>query len=315
MIGINELIAGCIIVLLMAALSFSGIDLQNGLWVDNIFAGKNQTYGAYVIRKETGKRNLWAILGILALVLLLGVGIFGLNEFEKYQAERARMEMEAELSRLNSQKKEEPKKKEEVQKKIVQPEQKVVEVKQNTVKFTAPVIKKDDEVKEENTLLNMEDLNKDNRRTADENYDQGTDQRQEDYGAQTIAEPEVDKTPPPPPPAPEPEPEVKAEENKVYDVVEQQPSFAQGNLNQWLASHIKYPAVAAENGIEGRVIVQFVVGKDGSISNVTVVRGVDSSLDAEAKRVVQSMPKWIPGKQNGQSVNCKFTLPVSFKLQ
>lgn len=314
MIGINEIIAGCVIILVMAILSFSGIDLQNGLWVDNIFAGKNKAYGAYVIRKETGKRNFWSIIGILLLVVVLYGGIIGLNEFEAYQKRQQALMAEMELSRLQQKKKEEPKKKEEVQKKIVQPEQKVVEVKQNTVKFTAPVIKKDDEVKEENTLLNMEDLNKDNRRTADENYDQGTDQRQEDYGAQTIAEPEVDKTPPPPPPAPEPEPEVKVEENKVYDVVEQQPKF-NGNLNQWLSQNIKYPAVAAENGIEGRVIVQFVVGKDGSISNVTVVRGIDSSLDAEAKRVVGSMPKWVPGRQNGQSVNCKFTLPVLFKLQ
>ncbi|MCF0203286.1 MAG: energy transducer TonB, partial [Bacteroidaceae bacterium] len=107
---------------------------------------------------------------------------------------------------------------------------------------------------------------------------------------------------------------VKEEENKVYDVVEQQPKF-NGNINQWLAQNLKYPPVAAENGIEGRVIVQFVVGKDGGITNATVVRGVDSSLDKEALRVVNSMPKWVPGKQNGQSVNCKFTLPVVFRLQ
>ena len=99
-----------------------------------------------------------------------------------------------------------------------------------------------------------------------------------------------------------------------YTVIEQQPQF-NGNINQWLASNLKYPPVAAENGIEGRVIVQFVVGKDGSIHSAQVVRGVDSALDKEALRVVNSMPKWVPGKQNGQSVNCKFTMPVVFRLQ
>ena len=288
------------------------IDLIQGKWCDIVFEGKNKEYGAYPIRKATGKRNVIAIISILVLIALCIGGIQILNVYQEYQKRQEALRAEMELSRLQEKKTET--KKEEVEKVIKQPEQKVVEVKQNTIKFTEPVIKKDDEVKEENTLLNMDDLNKDNRRTADESYDKGTNERQEDYGAQTIAEPEVDKTPPPPPPAPDPEPETKVEENKVYDVVEQQPAF-NGNINQWLASNLKYPPVAAENGIEGRVIVQFVVGKDGSIHSAQVVRGVDSSLDKEALRVVNSMPKWVPGKQNGQSVNCKFTLPVVFRLQ
>lgn len=311
MIDTNIIIALAIIVGVMAILSFSGIDLAEGKWVDNIFQGSNQNYGAYTLRKETGKRNFLSIVGVLLLTALLYGGIVGYNEFEAYQQRQKQLAAEMELSQLQQKKKDEPKKQEEVQKVIKQPEQVVVEQKQNTIKFTAPVIKKDDEVKE--PMISQEDLFNDRRRTADESYDKGTDERQVDYGAVTIAEPEVDKTPPPPP-APEPEPEVKVEENKVYDVVEQQPAF-NGNLNSWLASNIKYPPVAAENGIEGRVIVQFVVGKDGSITGAQVVRGVDASLDKEALRVVNSMPKWVPGKQNGQSVNCKFTLPVMFKLQ
>lgn len=286
------------------------IDLIQGKWCDIVFEGKNKEYGAYPIRKATGKRNVIAIISILVLIALCIGGIQILNVYQEYQKAQEALRAEMELSKLQEKKTET--KKEEVEKVIKQPEQKVVEVKQNTIKFTEPVIKKDDEVKE--PMISQDDLFKDTRRTADENYDKGTDQRQEDYGAQTIAEPEVDKTPPPPPPAPEPEPEVKVEENKVYDVVEQQPQF-NGNINSWLASNLKYPPVAAENGIEGRVIVQFVVGKDGSIHSAQVVRGVDSALDKEALRVVNSMPKWVPGKQNGQSVNCKFTLPVVFRLQ
>lgn len=286
------------------------IDLIQGKWCDIVFEGKNKEYGAYPIRKATGKRNVIAIISILVLIALCIGGIQILNVYQEYQKAQEALRAEMELSKLQEKKTET--KKEEVEKVIKQPEQKVVEVKQNTIKFTEPVIKKDDEVKE--PMISQDDLFKDTRRTTDENYDKGTDQRQEDYGAQTIAEPEVDKTPPPPPPAPEPEPEVKVEENKVYDVVEQQPQF-NGNINSWLASNLKYPPVAAENGIEGRVIVQFVVGKDGSIHSAQVVRGVDSALDKEALRVVNSMPKWVPGKQNGQSVNCKFTLPVVFRLQ
>ena len=112
------------------------------------------------------------------------------------------------------------------------------------------------------------------------------------------------------------EPKVEVQQ-KIFDVVEQQPSFPGGNgaLMQWLGQNIHYPAVAEENGIQGRVVVSFVVEPDGSISNVQVVRGVDPSLDKEAVRVCKQMPKWNPGKQNGQAVRVKYNLPVQFKLQ
>lgn len=107
------------------------------------------------------------------------------------------------------------------------------------------------------------------------------------------------------------------EDNKVYDVVEQQPSFpdGQGALMQWLIDNIKYPVIAAENGIEGRVMVQFIVNKNGDLSDVRVARGVDPSLDKEALRLISIMPKWIPGKQNGKIINVRYTLPITFKLQ
>ena len=103
-------------------------------------------------------------------------------------------------------------------------------------------------------------------------------------------------------------------EGRIYEVVEQMPSFpgGQGALMQYLAYNIKYPVVAQENGVQGRVVVSFVVERDGSITDVQVVRSVDPSLDREAQRVVRSMPKWIPGKQNGQAVRVKYNVPVSF---
>ena len=84
---------------------------------------------------------------------------------------------------------------------------------------------------------------------------------------------------------------------------------------KWLSDNMKYPPIAAENGVQGRVIVQFVVEKDGSVTDVHVARSVDPSLDKEAVRVVKIMPKWIPGKQNGSAVRVKYTVPVLFKLQ
>ena len=114
----------------------------------------------------------------------------------------------------------------------------------------------------------------------------------------------------------QPEPP-KEEENKVFDVAEEMPSFPGGNaaLMEFLGKNIRYPAVAEENGISGKVIVAFFVGKDGSINDVKVVRGVDKSLDNEAVRVVKSMPKWKPGRQNGIPVAVRYTVPVVFRLQ
>ena len=86
-------------------------------------------------------------------------------------------------------------------------------------------------------------------------------------------------------------------------------------MMDFLAKNTKYPEMARENGIQGRVYVQFVVYKDGSIKDVKVMKGRHATLDRESVRVVKSMPKWVPGKQRGKSVNSRFTLPVKFKIQ
>jgi protein TonB len=118
-------------------------------------------------------------------------------------------------------------------------------------------------------------------------------------------------TPPPPPK------QVEEEEEEIFVVVENQPEFPGGQaaMMKFLSENIKYPVIAQENGIQGRVICNFVVERDGSITDVQVVRGVDPSLDKEAVRVIQSMPKWKPGMQRGKPVRVRFTLPVVFRLQ
>jgi protein TonB len=105
--------------------------------------------------------------------------------------------------------------------------------------------------------------------------------------------------------------------NVVFQVVETMPSFPGGDaaLFKFLSDNVKYPVIAQENGIQGRVICQFVVNRDGSIVDVEVVRPVDPSLDKEAIRVIKSMPNWSPGKQRGKAVRVKYTLPVNFRLQ
>lgn len=274
----------------------SKIDLISNAWCDLVFEGKNQAYGAYKLRKGTSKRNLWSII----IVLIAAVAIFSAiaikNVIEANQ--KVAVTTAVELSKIDKTPKVEKKK---VTPKIEQP--KVVEKVKSSIKFTAPVIKKDSEVKPEEEMKTQEDLQKTKTTIGAFNV-VGNDE----IGGEIIkAKEEIAQ----------PEPPKNEEENKVFDVVEEQPSFpgGQGALMAWLRDNIKYPVVAAENGIQGKVIVQFVVGKNGSISNVKVLRSVDPSLDREAVRVVSSMPNWTPGKQNGTSVNVRYTLPVTFKLQ
>ena len=266
-------------------------------WTDLVFQGRNQAYGAYVLRKGTSKRNLWSIilLFLLAVLLFVGLAINRAIEANKHVANT----QEVNLSMIeNAKKKAEVKKKEPV---VVEQKKEVVQVK-SSIKFTAPVIKKDEDVKPEEEMKTQEELTKTNTAIGAFDVKGNTDKGEVLKAEQEIAQPEPPK---------------HEEENKVFDVVEEQPSFPGGPaaLQRWLRDNMKYPVVAAENGIEGRVIVQFVVGKDGSISGVKVVRPVDQSLDREAVRVVSSMPRWTPGRQNGSSVNVRYTLPVTFKLQ
>ena len=279
------------------------IDLYDPKWVDMVFAGKNKEYGAYQLRKGTSGRNIKSLLILVIAAALVG-GFLAWKVIEQKQAEEQQAYMEAmELAKLQKEAKKEEKKKEPVKPKI-EPK-KEIPVARETQKFTAPVIKKDELVKEENQVKQMDKL--------DDKVAVGAEDKEgvKDRTVEAVRS-EIAVVAPPPPPAPKPE-----VATKVFDVVEEMPSFpgGQGALMQYLASNIKYPVVAQENGVQGRVIVSFVVERDGSISDVKVARSVDPSLDREAQRVVKSMPKWKPGKQNGSAVRVKYTVPVVFRLQ
>ncbi len=103
----------------------------------------------------------------------------------------------------------------------------------------------------------------------------------------------------------------------IFTVVEDMPQFPGGELElqKWINRQIKYPVIAQENGIQGRVVCTFVINQDGSVVDAEVIRGIDPSLDREALRVINQMPKWTPGKQRGKAVRVKYTLPVVFRLQ
>jgi len=109
----------------------------------------------------------------------------------------------------------------------------------------------------------------------------------------------------------------ESDENEIFEVVESMPEFPGGEqaLMQYLTKNLKYPASAQDNNIQGRVIVTFVVNRDGSIVDPKIMKSLDAACDKEAVRVIKSMPKWKPGKQRGKAVRVKYTLPVLFRLQ
>ena len=257
------------------------IDLTSSEWCQLIFEGKNQAYGAYKMRANSTKRHNLAMFAVL-VIALIGFTIPTLLKLATPKQKEVMTEVTT-LSKL-----EEPEIKQEEMKRV-EPVAPPPPALKSSIKFTAPVIKKDEEVHEDNEIKSQEELT--STKVA--------------ISIADIADLKQVVT------QAEPEPE------KVFDMVEQMPAFPGGmqELMVYLGKNIKYPTIAQENGTQGRVIIQFVVERDGTISDVRVARGVDPYLDKEAVRVVKSMPKWIPGKQNGKAVRVKFTVPVMFRLQ
>ena len=277
----------------------SKIDLLDQKWIDLVFEGKNEAYGAYALRQDTSKRNLFAMLALFAGLIAI-VATFLIVNVASEAIARAQAEHETEVTLEQIEEEAEEQEEEEIVYELEELEQLVAEeTVMNSEKFTAyemeddapdQVTKTQDEVAQSDVAIGAID------------YDQGSDEAEH---VLKVNEKVVDEVPP------------AVEETKVFDVVEQMPQYKGGYqaLMDYLNKSIKYPVIAEENGIQGRVVCTFVVERDGSITDVKVVRSVDPSLDKEAVRVLKAMPKWIPGKQNGSAVRVKFTLPVTFKLQ
>ena len=273
------------------------LDLVSLEWTDLVFEGRNQNYGAYQLRRETSKRNIWSAIFVVLMAVLLYLGLTLENIVEAHRTVENTQVVE--ICNLGDKKKEvKVERKEEIK---LEPER-IVEKVKSSIKFTAPVIKKDNLVNEEE-VIKLDEIENSNKAIG-----AFTVEGNDEVGGEVLKVKEE---------IAQPEPPKHEEDNKVFEVVEQMPSFPGGYaaLMQWLGSNMKYPTIAAENNVQGRVIVQFVVEKDGSITDVHVAKSVDPSLDKEASRVVKAMPKWIPGKQNSSPVRVRFTVPVTFKLQ
>ena len=280
------------------------IDLTSKEWRDIVFADKNREFGAYVMRQESDKRHNRAFIFLLAgLAALIGIivvwGIYSDKMAEKAAIE-AKMQAEkmlaAQLEQMEQQEEEEPEPEEQkVEIEIPEVPQEVLA----TVQVTQIAIV--DDVK--NEVMDMEDQKEDNTARGVVNQE-GSDDADK---FQAVQEAVVVK---------EPEPE-KPKEEEVFVAVEQQAEFPGGMaaLMKWLSNNIRYPEAAQQNDVQGRVIVKFIVEKDGSVSQAQIVKGVDKDLDKEALRVVNKMPKWQAGKNNGVAVRSYFTLPVNFRLQ
>ncbi len=274
------------------------VNLTSEKWIDLIFEGRNKDYGAYTLRKNSPKRHSYAFIIVLIMVILTVVSFVTYNKIKEVIEERRESMTEVnQLSNIELDAPEEEIPEEQQVKQYEAPPP--VELKK-TIQFTVPEIKKDEEVPEEQKMKSQDELTETDTQISIADVE-GTD----DETGIDIADLEKNQV----------IVEEKVEE-KIFEIVESPPSFPGGDqaMYKFISENLNYPTIAEENGISGRVICQFVVGKDGSIQDVKVVRGQDRSLDAEAIRVIKSMPKWIPGKQAGKTVKVKYTLPIMFQL-
>ena len=276
------------------------IDLISNEWSDLLFENRNKEYGAYVLRHQTGNRNLASILAILVFVAAIVSLLVIKNEYDRYVAKHTVVVYDQGMETSNLKNKApEVKRAEPIRRENIE---EVVEKIKCSIKFVAPVIKKDDEVDPKDEMRTQDEIMKSKVSISVFDVLNGSEDGEVLKAKQMLVTEPV---------------KPKVEEYKVFEVVEQMPSFPGGDvaLMQYLSKNIKYPPVAEEMGIQGRVICTFVVERDGSVSDIRIARSVDPSLDKEAIRVVSGMPKWIPGRQNGQMVRVKYTLPVTFRLQ
>ncbi len=274
------------------------INIDSKEWCDLVFEGKNKRYGAYRLRQSSSKRHLYAfgVVFIGMIILSLTPKVIGVVETLTRKPDLGPIEDVVELSNL-------PIEEQVPQENIIKQESAPPPPPlKSSIQFVPPVIAADDEVTDEDVMKTQDEVQASDLMISVADV-KGTD---DEHGID-IAELQQHKV----------IVEAEPEEEKPFEVVEQNPEFPGGiaELNKFLSENIRYPVIAQENGIQGRVIIRFVVSRTGDISNVEVLRGVDPSLDREAVRVVQSMPKWIPGRQRGRAVPVYFTLPVHFRLQ
>lgn len=274
----------------------SGINLNSDEWRDFIFDGKNQQYGAYRLRQSSSKRHIVAFLFTILFAIIVAAIPLIANAIADYRERNRPAENIDQLFEMTNVDLEEQVPEENIIKQETAPPPPPLKT---TVRFVPPIIAEDEEVAEDKAVATQDDLlsTRDQISLADVD---GTD---DEHGID-IAELEEQKV-------------IIEEEPKVFVTVEQMPQFPGGEaeMMNFINKNLKYPIVAQESGIQGRVSIRFVVRADGNIDEVEVLRGIDPSCDRAAVDVVKSMPKWTPGRQNGKNVAVYFNLPIVFRLK
>ena len=282
----------------------SKIDLVSREWCDIVFEGRNKEYGAYRMRANAGKRQLRALL--IVIVLLAAVlAVVGINAVVKNLTKGDEQEFDAalEMAQLKKEEKKEEKKEKEIELKYEEPKPEKVAVKAS-IQFTIPKIVDDDKVVKDNELKSQDELTQSKAAISSATYkgDVGgtinMDDLQANQPAGGTATPEV-------------------EEEKVYNVVEVMPTFPGGEqaLLAYIGKNLKYPSIAQEQEIQGVVVVRFVVLEDGTVGDAVIQKGLHPECDKAAVKVVKSLPRFIPGKQQGKPVKVWFTCPIRFVIQ
>lgn len=269
-------------------------ELTTKAWCDLIFEEKNKEYGAYKLRSGLAHRNLVALIItiiIAAMVVLLPLLMSLMPEPEV-------KDEEIQVTELATLEEAEVKDESLVKKVDLAPPPPPL---RSSIKFVPPIITKDNEVSDADEMKSQEELSSSKVSISIADV-KGND---DVHGADIADVKQVVVQAP-----------KKAEEEKIYDYVEEAPKFKGGDpaMYKWLNDNLRYPTISQEQGVQGKVFVRFVVDKSGKITNVRVVRSLDSYTDKEAVRVVSGMPAWNPGKMNGAAVKAYFVLPVTFRL-
>ena len=280
------------------------VDLSSKEWRDIVFEGKNKEFGAYTLRAGSVHRHSKAIIIVLSVLIpgLILLALFYNGTFGQPEEEQVFINTEVEITQLEDEYEEEIEEEETFElppepEEIIAPEEVA-----NEQQVTAILVTEDENYEEDKQVKNQDEVMDNAAMFGTVDVTEGV----EDLNKTRIID------------------QVIAEEKPVVDeqvyniaMVEQQPEFPGGAqaMYKWLSDHINYPPVAAEEGVQGKVIVEFVVSKTGAIENARVLRGRHPALDKEALRVVKAMPNWNPGRNNGNAVKVTYTLPVTFKLQ
>ena len=283
------------------------VDLSSQGWTDLIFEGKNKEFGAYQLRRSSGKRHNMSVLIVMVVlaivltaVILVASGVIKLKSEEDAGVGVEQEQVLAEMPET-----------EEIEEDIETfdmppppPPEELIPIEEVAAEQLVTALKLVDEVDESKEIKDVSEVMDNEAQFGDKDVEGTADLNKTEVEDKIIVE--------------EVKPVETPKVEQVFTVVEQPASYPGGEaeLLKWISQNIQYPPMAAEEGAQGRVVVQFVVEKDGRVGHVNVVRGRHPELDKEAIRVVKSIKtRFVPGKNNGQPVRQWFTLPINFKLQ